>query len=206
MRPERIAALGQAGKQPRRDRDGETQAIARARRIRLLGGGEQSLEMRRVLDRGAAVVAAPVAGDLLGAHHDPHGGGAGQQRERAADVGMGNRVAVAIEPHVRQFAGHHRPHEIGLEGMGGQRQEPRLLLREDLRDRLIALLGMQTLMGDVVPPALELRIEVVDIAKGPGGEERIAEVADLALDLALLIPARRRTGPRRKMIMPRQVQ
>ena len=162
--------------------------------------------MRRVLDRGAAVVAALVPGDLLGALHDPHGGGAGQQRQWPADVRGGDRVAVPIEPDVRQFAGDHRPHEIGLEGMGGQRQQPRLLLGEDLGHRLVGLLGMETLMRDVVPPALELRVEVVDIAKGPGGEERVTEVADLALDFPLLIPACRRTGPRGEMIMPRQFQ
>jgi hypothetical protein len=72
--------------------------------------------------------------------------------------------------------------------------------------RLVALLGMETLMGDVVPPALELCIEVVDITKGPGGKERVTEVADLALDFPLLIPARRGTGPRGEMIMPRQFQ
>ena len=54
---------------------------------------------------------------------------------------------------------------------------------------------MQTLMGDLVAPASELGIEIVDIAKGPRGEERVAEVADLPLDLALLIAARRRTRP-----------
>ena len=49
--------------------------------------------MRRVFDRGAAVVAAPVPRDFLGARYDPHGGGAGQQRQRPADMGVGNRVA-----------------------------------------------------------------------------------------------------------------
>ncbi len=65
--------------------------------------------MRGVLDRDAAVVAAPVPGDLVGAFHDPHRGGAGQQRERLAHVRVGNRVAVAVESDVRQFAGHDRP-------------------------------------------------------------------------------------------------
>ena len=62
---------------------------------------------------------------------------------------------------------------------------------------------MGTLLGDVVPPALKLRIEIGDIAKGPGGKERVAEVADLALDFAFLIPAGGRAGPHREMIMPR---
>jgi len=41
------------------------------------------------------------------------------------------------------------------------------------------------LMGDLVPPALELRIEIVHVAKGPGREERVAQIADLAFDFAL---------------------
>ena len=44
---------------------------------------------------------------------------------------------------------------------------------------------MRTLMGDVIPPALELRVEIVDVAKGPRRKERVAQVADLALDFAL---------------------
>ena len=206
MRPEDVAALGQADKECRRDRHGQAQAVAGAGRIRLVGGREEPLEMRLVLDRLAGVVAASMPRDLVGARDDPDGGRAGQQGERAAGVGVGNRVAVAIEADVRQFAGDDGPHELGLEGMRGQRQEPRLLLREDLRDRLVALLGMRTLMGDLVPPALELRVEIVDIAKGPGREERVAEIADLAFDLALLIAARRGTGPDRKVIMPREVE
>ena len=90
--------------------------------------------------------------------------------------------------------------------MCGQRQEPRLLLRQDLGHRLVALLGMQPLMGDVVPPARTLRIEVVDIAKGPGGEEGVAEVADLALDFPFFIAAGGGARPDGEMIVPREVQ
>jgi len=184
MRPEHVAALGQAGKQGRRDRHGQTQAVAGAGRIRLVGGREESLDMRRILDGLSGVVAASMPCDLVGARDDPDGDRAGQQGEWTADVGVGNRVAVAIEADIREFAGDDGPHQLGLEGTRGQRQEPRLLLREDLRDRLVALLGMQALMGDLVPPALKLRIEIVHVAKGPGGEEGVPQIADLALDFA----------------------
>jgi len=90
MRPEHVAALRQAGKQRRGNRHGQAQAIAGAGRIRLLGGREEPVEMRRVLDRVPAVVAAPVPRDLVGARDDPDSGRAGQERERAADVGVGN--------------------------------------------------------------------------------------------------------------------
>jgi hypothetical protein len=49
--------------------------------------------------------------------------------------------------------------------MLGQRQEARLLVREDLGDRAIALLGMRAPMGDLVAPAAKLRIQIVDVAK-----------------------------------------
>jgi hypothetical protein len=51
--------------------------------------------------------------------------------------------------------------------MRREREEPRLLLREDLRDGLIALLGMGALVRHLVAPPPKLRIEVVHVAKGP---------------------------------------
>ena len=104
--------------------------------------------MRRLLDGLAGVVAADVARDFLGPRDEADGGGTREQRQRAADVRVRNRVAVAVEAHVRGLAGRHGAHHVGLEGMRGQRQEPRLLLGEDLRDGLIAQVGMRTLMRD----------------------------------------------------------
>ena len=68
---------------------------------------------------------------------------------------------------VRSLAGCDRAPHVGLEGMRGQRQEPRLLLGEDLRDRLIARLGMRAPVRDLVAPAPKLRIQIVDIGEGP---------------------------------------
>ena len=67
MGPQRIAALRQAGEERRGDRDGEAQAIAGARRIRLPAGGGEPVQMRRVFNSRAAVVAACVRGDLISA-------------------------------------------------------------------------------------------------------------------------------------------
>ena len=65
---------------------------------------------------------------------------------------------------------------------------------------------MGPLMRDVVAPAPELGIEIVDIAKGPRGEEGIAEVADLPLDFPLLIAAAGRARPRREVIVAGEVE
>ena len=145
--------------------------------------------MRQVVDRLAGVVAARVAGDHLAAGDDPHGRRAGQEGERPADVRVGNRIAIAVEADVGRLAGRDGAQHIGREGMRGQRQEPRLLLGEDLRDGLIALLGMRPLMRHVVAPLPKLRVEVVDVAKGAGGEEGVPQVLNLPLDFPFLVPA-----------------
>src|SRR5713226_5015810 len=85
--------------------------------------------------------------------------------------------------------------------MCGQREEPQLLVREDLRDGLIGVLGMTALMRDLVAPAAKLRVEVVDIAKRPRRKERMAEVLNLALDFDFLIASARRTGAQGKVIV-----
>lgn len=117
-----------------------------------------------------------------------------------------NGIAIPVKPHVGSLAGGHRAHHLGVEGMGGQRQEARLLLREDLRDGLIAVLGMWELMRNLVAPASKLGVEIVDIGKRPRGKERIAEVLNLSLDFALFVASPGRAGPRRKVIVPGELE
>src|SRR5439155_8459430 len=104
------------------------------------------------------------------------------------------------------LAGFDGAHHVGLEGMRGQRQEPRLLLREDLGDRLIARLGMRTLMRNLVAPAAKLCVQVVDIGEGPCRKERVAKILNLPLDLSLLIAAPRRTRPWCEVIVARELK
>ena len=119
VQPQGVAARGQPGEERRRARDGEAKAIAGARRVRLVGRREETVEMGGVLDRRAGVVAARMPRDLGRADDEPDGEGVSQEREGLADVGVRNRVAVAIEPDVRECAGHDRPHQVGLEGVRG---------------------------------------------------------------------------------------
>jgi len=90
--------------------------------------------------------------------------------------------------------------------MRRQWQEPRLLLSQNLRDRLIAMLGMRPLMNDLVAPAPKLGVQIVDIGKRPRGKERVAEVLDLPFDFSLLIAPPRRAGPRGEVIVPRELE
>ena len=99
----------------RRARPGARRACAiagtaRRRRSRALDGlacrvaASKPVEMRRVLDRWPGVVAARVPRDLVGAGDDA----ARWWRWRAASAGRrtcvcGNRVAIAVEAHVRRL-------------------------------------------------------------------------------------------------------
>ena len=80
---ERFAARGEALEQGGDDRDGEAQAVARARRIRLARRRDQATDMRLVLDDLTGIVAAHVARDLLGPGEHAHGRRTGEQRQRA---------------------------------------------------------------------------------------------------------------------------
>ena len=70
--------------------------------------------------------------------------------------------------------------------MGGERQEAGLLFGPDVGDGTVRLVGVASAVGDVVAPASELGVEVVEVAEGAGGEEGVPEVLDLAFDFPLL--------------------
>ena len=147
-----------------------------------------------------------MAGQFGLAVQDPDGGGTRHERQGAAHVRVGNRVEIPIEADVGRFAGADGAHRVRLKGVCRQREQPGLFLRQHVGDRPVALLGMAPLMGDVVPPAAKLGVEVVEVTKRPGRKERVAEVLDLALDFPLLIARSRRTGPGREVIVPRELE
>ena len=87
---------------------------------------------------------------------------------------MGNGVEIAVEADVGCLAGADDAHEVGFEGMRGQRQQPGLFVGPDFGDGAVGQLGVASSVGDVVSPAPELGVEVVEVAEGPGGEEGVA--------------------------------
>ena len=157
--------------------------------------------MLGVLDGLPGVVAAAVAGELGLPVEDADAGGAGHEGEGLPDVGVGNRVEIAVEADVGGLSGADGADEVGLEGMSGQGQEAGLLLDPDVGDGAVGLVGVTSLVGDEVAPAPELGVDVVEVAEGAGGEEGVTEVLDLALDFSLLVPASRSAGAGREVVV-----
>ena len=58
--------------------------------------------------------------------------------------------------------------------MRRQREEPGLLLGPEVGDGPVPLLRMAPRVGDVIPPPPKLGVEVIEVAKRPGREERVA--------------------------------
>ena len=139
----------------------------------LAGGGEQVSQMGGVLDGQPGVVGAVMVGQLGLSVEDADAGGAGDQGQRLSDVGVGNRVEIAVEADVGSLAGADDAHQVGLEGMGGQRQQAGLFFGPDVGDTAVGLVGVTPPVGDLVSPAAELGVDVVEVAEGAGGEEGV---------------------------------
>ena len=75
--------------------------------------------------------------------------------------------------------------EQRIEGHGGQRLQVELFRSEGLRDDLLRR-GMQTDIGDVAEPVLQLRVQIVEIPEGARQEEVLADIAEGPLDLSLI--------------------
>ena len=187
-------------------RHGLAQAPACGDRPRGGLGLDQRGQMGGVLDDGAGVVAAHMARHLRAAVEDAHGGRIGEQRDGAPHERVRQRVLIAVEGEVRLLARARRADQRGLERVRGHGQQHALLLGEDRGDGLVALLGMAPLVRDRVAPVRELRVEIVEVAERARGEEGVAQVLDLPLDLALFVGARRRAGPGREVIVPGELE
>ena len=115
--------------------------------------------MGGVLDGQPGVVGAVMVGQLGLSVEDADAGGAGDQGQRLSDVGVGNRVEIAVEADVGSLAGADDAHQVGLEGMGGQRQQAGLFFGPDVGDTAVGLVGVTPPVGDLVSPAAELGVE-----------------------------------------------
>ena len=173
VRSQRLSAFGEPLEERVGGGDGGAEAVAGGVGVGLAGGREKAFQMRGVFNGQRGVVGAVMVGQLGLSVEDADAGGAGDQGQRLSDVGVGNRVAIAVEADVGGLAGADDTHQIGLEGMGGQRQQAGLFLGPDIGDTAVGLVGMTSAVGDLVSPAAELGVDVVEVAEGAGGEEGV---------------------------------
>ena len=191
---ERFSALGESLEEGGGGGDGGAEAVAGGVGVGLAGGGEEPFEMVGVLDGLCGVVAAAVAGELGLLIEDADAGVAGEQRQGLSDVGVGDGVEIAVEADIGGLSGADGADEFGLEGMGGEREESGLLFGPGVGDGAVRHLGVAPMVGDLVAPAPELVVEVVEVSEGSGGEEGMPQVLDLSFDLSFLVAASRRAG------------
>ena len=185
-----VAALAGTREQPLAGRCGLSQKVGRS----VAAGGvlllDQGRDVIAILDLGALVVTARMAGEDLLAVEDAHLVEIGEDGECAAHVTAGDRIVVEIEADIGCLADRDRH---GLEqgiGIVRQLQQPGRLLGEDLANAEGLLIGTAPIGSQAVAPSLSLGIEVVEIDERAGGKEAVADITDGALDPALLIAAR----------------
>ena len=90
--------------------------------------------------------------------------------------------------------------EHGAAGHCGVRDQRRLLLGEMLDDDAIGG-GVDAGVGDTGAPGLDLRLQVVEVAKAPGQEEVLPDVADGPLHLAFRLGPTGSAGARYRAVM-----
>ena len=118
--------------------------------------------------------------------------------------GVRNAVEVAGDGHHAVAADAPLDGERGAVGDGGQRDQVRALLGERLVDDAAGS-GVGARVGQGGAPAVELAVEVVEVAEAPGEEEVLANVAEGPLDLALGLGAVRSAGARHGAVVGEQV-
>ena len=119
VRAQRLSPFGETLEERGGGGDGGAAAVAGGVGVGLAGGGEQVFQMGGVLDGQSGVVGAVMVGQLGLSVEDADAGGAGDQGERLSDVGVGNRVEIAVEADIGGLAGADDAHQVGLEGMSG---------------------------------------------------------------------------------------
>ena len=152
--------------------------------------------MRGILDLLVAIVAARMGGDDGTGIKDAHGIWGGTDLERAAHVGVRDRVVVPVEARVRCFMHPHDDALLAREGIIRQREQPRSLLLEALAYAAGPILRTWPRRRLPAAPGERLGIEIGHIGVAPGRKEAVANEADRALDAPLLVAAGDRHRPR----------
>jgi len=156
---------------------------------------EQRLDMCRVVDPAVAIVGPAVTSHLESALENPHRGLGSDQAQGTADQVGRDRVVVEVEAD-----------EVGLEGMGRQREQVRGLFKEGLGHGPTVVSGPAAIPSHFVPPHERLAVQVIERRERPSREERVAYVPHAPLDRTLLVASRRPARPRREVVVRRQLE
>jgi len=104
-----------------------------------------------------------------------------------AYLGVGHGVIVQVKAHIGRLA--HMGHQAFFDNkwIGGQGQQPGLLLDKRLAHRQRPVLRTQTLVSLAHTPQIGLGVEVGQIGEGACWPEVLAHVTDGALHATLLV-------------------
>jgi len=131
---------------------------------------DQRIEVRRVLDLLAPVVAARVRSHDALSIEDANPVGIGQDRQRLAYQGVGHRVVIEVEAYIRGLA--HRDRDPFLQGPGVVRrgEQAGLLLGKGVPRRQGSIVRAEPVVGLAKTPRLGLAVEVGQVGVGARGE------------------------------------
>src|ERR1700710_2857857 len=146
----------------------------------------QRLDMGGVLDLGAIVVAAQMAGDHGDAVEDADLRSVGKKGQLATNMGVGNGVVVPIEPGIRRLTdGDSRGCCQGERGVREGRKS--WLLQSEGLTHAHFLAGTAPIGRLPLAPVHGLGVEIVDVREGAPCKKVVADVADGPLHPALLV-------------------
>ncbi|MBX3246140.1 MAG: hypothetical protein KF901_03050 [Myxococcales bacterium] len=167
-------------------RDRSAQAIASLAVARAWLVRDDRGAVRGVFDEDVLGPRARVPGDDEVAVEQAHLGVARDQGERAIRRFGRDRVAVGVERDERGLVGGDALDEVGREPAARQREQTLALFSEDLGAGAFALRRVPPLHRDVLEEVEERRVSDLDRGDDPRREEAGLEVADAALDAALV--------------------
>jgi hypothetical protein len=159
------------------------------------------LEVGRVFDLLSAVPGADVGGNHVGTIQDADTGGRRDDDEGTSHVVVWNGIIVEVKARVGGLSDLHFDALVAGEGYIGEREQPRALLGEGVRNGARGVLMEWPLRGEAVAPLQSLSVEVAEVLERARGEEAIAGVPDRALDAAFLVASCDRDRPGLEVVM-----
>ena len=152
------------------------------------------LDVGGLLDQGALIVAALIAGDDVLFIGDAQLVKAREHGERFAHLRVRDGIIVAIETDIRRLAGF----DFGAFEQGIRLLRARHQLWRFLSESLVDVMALSYGQGRAAAasrPVFGLSVQVIQAGKRAGGEEVVADIADGAFNASLLVAAGHGHGP-----------